>query len=239
MKKIRYGIFETNSSSTHSLTMGTLEDKYLSKDYVFDEINVYPSIFGYDDIVAPFINSNNFPIISEKVCKDCEYSSYSDCRWGERFDCKNPKYKENYSNDFEWYDRQKCEKYINAQNEEMKNLMNVQTPQIRASVLFTCIICMNPLKASKDLCTYFDNLFKICRLVKYKGIVILSNENKEGFWKTEIRRNALGDYDSECWMELHDTKLEYTTVKNIFKDEQKLKIFLFGEGSYAAGDRCG
>ena len=240
MRKIRKSIFETNSSSTHSLTIGSLDKDKLSNDYEFESIKIYPQAFGYDDIVAPFIGSNHFPCIGNDICFDCKWAKVNNYRSGEIYDCTNPDCEIKFDNDFSYYDRNKCEIYNNAQKEEMDNIINDQSPNVRASALFACIVCMNNKSiVSEQLCKYFDNLFKICNIVYFDGHVILPNENREGYWKTNIRRNNWGDYESNCWMELHDTSLEYKDVENIISDDKILKTFLFGKGSYAAGDRCG
>ena len=75
-RTIRYGVWETNSSSSHSLTLGTLQPEQEDIDFKFESISIKPMHFGYNyygnGIVAPFQDSNNFPGL-DKLCAGCEF----------------------------------------------------------------------------------------------------------------------------------------------------------------------
>lgn len=236
MKQIRSGVFETNSSSTHSLVIGKLTEDQVKIDYKFPSISLRPVHFGYNDIVAPSVYSNNFPSLRE-LCKGCEYLKCENNNCGDG-ECTNPDYMTLSKNKW-WlgdYD-EKCQRYINAKADMMEKIIKNQSPDDRASVLLPCIVhyCSSSAETIKN---YFDKLFDICDKVYYQNKEFTKEQNVRLYWEGAVD-SGWGTLDSSCWMETHDSLLESKDVYRVLDSIESLKAYLFGEGSYAMGDRAG
>ena len=236
MKIIRCGVFETNSSSTHSLTLGVLSAEQERDEYQFETISLEPQHFGYDDIVAPMTFTNNFPAMNE-ICGECEHVYKG--KWC--YECRNPEYGEWYGEgDNKWWvdDPHKCKTYTENQNKIAERLANAQSPDERASALLTSIVCLCG-RSPELVHKYFENLFSVCKTVCYRGEILNRKDNTLEFWDAAIFHGQWGEYSSRCWMETGDTSLDRGRVTEIATDVTKLKQYLFGAGAYAGGDRDG
>jgi len=230
---IRRGVFETNSSSTHSLTLGILTPEQKKKDYKFSGIiSLKPQHFGYGDIVAPMPDTNHFPDMDE-ICGDCEYLRSENTDYGDytEYECGNPAI-ERYCH----YDQ--CQRYKDSQQKIMDDLIEKQTPDTRACALFACIVCTAG-KPAELLYNYFNTLFAICEEVYYRNAKMEPQTNTVDYWKGAIYHGNLGDYNSSCWMEEHGEFPDGFLTLLLATDALKLKEYLFGVGAYAGGDRCG
>jgi len=257
-RTIRIGVFETNSSSTHSLTLGQLTRVQKNDDYQFETISVRPRPLAYrnesgDGIIAPLDHTNHFPGLAE-LCKKCEFLETKkqkhcqylhindDGSWEYRdyyeHSCTNPAYFvkiEGYNRKWsKYYDM--CDKYKRAQIRAANRLVKEQNPDTRACALFTCIGCRSN---DPEVCIkmYFDNLFKICKEVRYYDAPFNQVDNTVEFWKKVREEQNWGDYDSPCWMEEHGDLAD--DVVEIATDVTKLKQYLFGKGAYVGADRAG
>ena len=226
---IRQSVFETNSSSTHSLTLGQLTSEQEQPDYQAESIFVKPQHFGYGDIVAPNINTNNFPKMNE-LCGDCPHLKEKKEYGYWEYRCDNP------AHESRWSYGEECQRYQDAQQVELDKLIEAQSPDTRASALFTCIVCRGSEKPEL-LRSYFDSLRVICKKVYYRDDPFSYANNTGEYWKQAIYHANLGKYESPCWMEEHGDL--YDDFESIATDTTKLKQYLFGKGAYASGDRCG
>ena len=168
---IRRGVFETNSSSTHSLTLGILTPEQKKKDYKFSGIiSLKPQHFGYGDIVAPMPNTNHFPDMDE-ICGDCEYLRSENADYGNytEYECDNPAIERYCHCD-------QCQRYQDSQEKIMDDLVKAQTPDTRACALFACIVCATD-NSAELLNKYFENLFTICEEVHYRDVKMESQKN--------------------------------------------------------------
>lgn len=237
MRQVRQSVFETNSSSTHSLTIGELAEEEIEISYKFPSISLRPVHFGYDDIIAPSDFSNNFPDMKE-MCNGCEYLKCG--RWDDA-NCTNPEYRKMITNgSHKWWNsnfENKCQQYIKAKENAMEEIAANQSPNDRASALLPCIVhyCTNPAETIK---AYFDKLFDICEKVYYEGKEFYKEQNVKSYWNEAIG-TGWGDYDSRCWMETHESSLETKDVNRVLNSIESVKAYLFGKGSYAMGDRNG
>ena len=242
MKQIRYGVFETNSSSTHSLTIGKLNKEQIATEYKFPSISLRPVHFGYDDIIAPSDFSNAFPDMIE-LCDGCEHLKCEKPKYSSYYEteCMNPDFGQMVENgNIKWWRsdyEEKCQQYIDTKSNAMKEIIDNQSPDDRASAMLPCIVhyCSNPAETIKK---YFDKLFDICEKIYYQGKEFLKEENVESYWSGAIE-SGWGNYNSCCWMETHDSSLETEDVTCVLDSVESVKTYLFGSGSYAMGDRNG
>ena len=232
-KVIRQSVWETNSSSTHSLTLGELSPEQEDNSFKFDTISIKPMHFGnnYNDngIVAPSANSNHFPDL-DVLCKGCKYLHTDDSI---QYRCQNPKYERS------WKYIKQCTKYQKAVKAKEEQLIKKQAPNIRACALLACLVCKgkNPPKL---ITKYFDNLFICCKKVLFEGKEFRQENNTIQFWKNIIRSRNWGDIESQIWMEKHGSlTCRQESLTKIVSDIVKLKQYLFGVGAYASGDRFG
>ena len=231
MKRIiRTRVFETNSSATHSLTLGTLALEQEHPNYKFSVISLKPQHFGYGDIVAPMPDTNHFPEMNE-ICGDCEHLLHEERYNSSWYKCQNPVYgKYEYDS--------LCQRYKDSRQKIVDRLAKEQTPDTRACALLTCIVCVCD-KPAELIHKYFNNLFSICKEVDYRGIKMERTKNTIEFWENAIFHGNWADYDSRCWMETHQDIPNKKLIVNIATNATKLKRYLFGAGAYAGGDRAG